>query len=1512
MLSNPSTDIQKAANIASITANKGSIAIDTVQGNLYIKRTDGVASEDIPGWFVIPNASGVFLQGGNIFGDTARLGSNNAQSLELETNNTVALTLDTSQNASFVGNITLNNKNISGVNELKINTLKPQTDTLDFVLNPNQTDALRITDGTTEFLNFNTEGGTITVGAALELGTNEISGSNFAISGGTIDNVVIDNVTSLNVGDLQLISNSITSTHADGISFGDENLTTSGNLTVGGLNVSGSNIDNLGDLSLSSLSPVSTGTIAINLNNTQAKALVIKQGDKEYLTFDTSTGAEKITVGQNLVLGDKNISGSDFTITGGTINNTIIGATSPAAAKFTSLGFDTLTAPADLGSQTLTHVNIDSGTIDGVTIGSDTALISLKVGMFSISGNSINVSGDTIDFGDNHLQTSGTLTVRTLDISKTSIASIGSIALNSLSAHGDTIDINLKNNQAEALKITQGTDTFLTFDTENEKIILGQTLNFNNKTLENIALTSGTINGVSIGTGTATGSATTARFTDLAFTTLTAPADLSNHALNNVNIDSGTLDNVYITANSLTIGSISINDNQITSGHADGISFADENLTTSGAITSGSLSAPTISGVDEITLDNIFANSSGSIAIGVDGNAINLAADALKIEGGNVTTKANLTVGGTFNAGTVTITGGNIDGVAIGADVAASSLKVGMFSIGGNSIISSNGTIDFGAATLTTTGNLVVGGQDFNNENVANINNISLNQILARTSGNISIGAAGNTINLATDALQIAADKNITLSNNLTVNAGNLNANAVAITGGDISNVAITATTLTVDDITIDNGNQITSSHANGISFDDEALTTTGLITAGSLTVPTITGGSISLSSISANSGSIAIGIANDSINIAGTALTVNSGNVSTARDLTVTGTFNAGTVDINGGNIDGVAIGADVAATSLKVGMFSIGGNSIISSTNVIDFGGATLTTTGNLVVGGQDFNSENVTGINDISLNQILARTGNISIGAAGNTINLATDALQIAADKNITLSNNLTVNAGTLTANAVAITGGAISGVTVAATTLTVDNITIDGNTITSSTGGISFADENLTTSGAINANSLTAPTISGVDEITLDNILAKTDNSIAIGVDGNAINLAADALKIEGGNVTTKANLTVGGTFNAGTVTITGGTIDNVEINATRLAVDNILIDGNSITAVSGGNIDFGAATLTTTGSISANGFDANEQNISNVGEISLDSIAADQNIAINAIGEVNIQSGKLVINATNVTVNNTLDINTTELTKITFGGSPTGVIAINNDNQYALMNASDRRVKQNIQNTRHNASNILNAFRVVDFRYIAHPTSNLITGFIAQEAREIYPAMVSELKKDLLGISSSTLIPILVKGFQEQQTDINSLTAAIEVNQNDINLNKNLKINNKILADEQNNLYANSLKLESNIELENDEFSIKRSDTMSDLMSLSADKISNVDVEGYLSVKDVYLADGKRWASNTSQFNVFVTEPNVSDCIFAEHAGSIGILANTEKLYICSGVKGWQILEMKDI
>ena len=50
-----------------------------------------------------------FLQNGNSFGSTAVLGTNDNFGLSLETNGTTALTIDTSQNATFVGNVSVTN-----------------------------------------------------------------------------------------------------------------------------------------------------------------------------------------------------------------------------------------------------------------------------------------------------------------------------------------------------------------------------------------------------------------------------------------------------------------------------------------------------------------------------------------------------------------------------------------------------------------------------------------------------------------------------------------------------------------------------------------------------------------------------------------------------------------------------------------------------------------------------------------------------------------------------------------------------------------------------------------------------------------------------------------------------------------------------------------------------------------------------------------------------------------------------------------------------------------------------------------------------------------------------------------------------------------------------------------------------------------------------------------------------------------------------------------------------------
>lgn len=87
----------------------GDIAIDSVNGNLYVKHTGNATST---GWEAILTQSGLasstaYVLGGNSFGQNATLGILDAHDLTVVTNNTPALTIDASQNAIFAGNLTV-------------------------------------------------------------------------------------------------------------------------------------------------------------------------------------------------------------------------------------------------------------------------------------------------------------------------------------------------------------------------------------------------------------------------------------------------------------------------------------------------------------------------------------------------------------------------------------------------------------------------------------------------------------------------------------------------------------------------------------------------------------------------------------------------------------------------------------------------------------------------------------------------------------------------------------------------------------------------------------------------------------------------------------------------------------------------------------------------------------------------------------------------------------------------------------------------------------------------------------------------------------------------------------------------------------------------------------------------------------------------------------------------------------------------------------------------------------
>jgi len=106
------------------------------------------------------------------------------------------------------------------------------------------------------------------------------------------------------------------------------------------------------------------------------------------------------------------------------------------------------------------------------------------------------------------------------------------------------------------------------------------------------------------------------------------------------------------------------------------------------------------------------------------------------------------------------------------------------------------------------------------------------------------------------------------------------------------------------------------------------------------------------------------------------------------------------------------------------------------------------------------------------------------------------------------------------------------------------------------------------------------------------------------------------------------------------------------------------------------------------------------------------------------------------------------------------------GTYEGAITLNGGT-LALVQASDIRLKENIQNTGLNALNLLNQLRVVDYNF---KESNMTqTGYIAQEVDQVFPDMVQYNKEhDTYGIALVKLIPILNKAIQEQQEDIDAL------------------------------------------------------------------------------------------------------------------------------------------------
>jgi len=204
----------------------------------------------------------------------------------------------------------------------------------------------------------------------------------------------------------------------------------------------------------------------------------------------------------------------------------------------------------------MTNVNIDSGSIDGATI----ATSDITVG----TGKTLDVSGGTLTLANDQISgdkvsggTIGTTTITALagdlSLGDNAITNVGDVALDSISADNNEIDITLTDNQATALEIKESTNAYLTFVTTNsgEKITLGKKLEAGSVEIEGSAfdIDGGTIDGTDVTVGSG-------KTLDVSAGTLT----LANDQISGDKVSGGTIGSITITA---LAGDLSLGDNDI-------------------------------------------------------------------------------------------------------------------------------------------------------------------------------------------------------------------------------------------------------------------------------------------------------------------------------------------------------------------------------------------------------------------------------------------------------------------------------------------------------------------------------------------------------------------------------------------------------------------------------------------------------------------------------------------------------------------------------------------------------------------------------------------------------------------------------------------------------------------------------------------------------------------------------------------------------------------------------------
>ena len=869
--------------------------------------------------------------------------------------------------------------------------------------------------------------------------------------------------------------------------------------------------------------------------------------------------------------------------------------------------------PHGTGSVVISKVDINAGTIDGATI----ATSDITVG----SSKTLDVSAGTLTLADDQISgdkvsggTIGTVTITALagnlSLGDNNITNVGDLNADSISVDAASAGLNvdfsggntatskltLGDNLADALNITEGSNSYMKFTTTDgsEQIVFGKNSTFNGTTIADLGtvttanIDGGTVDSVTIGGGTPAAGT---------FTALTANDSLTVNAGATIAGD---------TAGEITL--------KITGASSQSADIFEVNLN---------------NGTEKFSVSNT-------------GTTVIATAD---INGGNIdgtTIGASSAAAGTFSSLTATtadINGGTIDGATVGANSASTGKFTTLQTTGDASV---NGTAKETHTQLQVNADANQHGEfrlhaDIGNDDLAGLTydgvgglmivdqaeDVHVAQAVVFTQGRSTNGSAWavgrqNPDNSGANVFHIGYvgkpyDDVVNQSDDPTRNnkyvmeldtSGNAKflGDITLDDGGSLKEAGGTAA------LTFDGSGNITKIGQDSPS-DGQVFTWDN--TAGYAVWSPSASGADGMGSgfvLEDDDGTEVTIDENKEVKFIGAGITTNWTDTSTGSDADPYDlTF---TLDV-----DGVSAAAIASGDLVPFADTSDAGNATRKES--IDdiatlFAGAGLTAT-NAVIAVDADQSGQITAVGSLTSLDV---NGNTTIDAA--TISLdATTSLNI---DNSNTTNGITI--GTATSGVPVSIGHTTSEVTVNDNLTVTGDLTVNGTTTTISTSQLTVEDDLITVSKGndtvANANNSGMEIeATGATNIHWKYIHARTAWQSNVDID---LATTSESLKIAGTNVLT--NNTLGSGVVTSSLTTVGA------------------LDSGSITS-GFGNIDNGSSTITTTGAITGGSLVADNITIDG-NTISSTNSNGDITLTPNGTGEVNIAAGNLNYASTAVT------------------------------------------------------------------------------------------------------------------------------------------------------------------------------------------------------------------------------------------------------------------------------